>query len=317
VSTYTKPHLTYEQQLALITARGATCADRPRALRLLESVGYYNLTGYLFPFRRPDPGGTGRLEQFEPGTSLANVERLVLFDRQLRACLLTGIQLVEVAVAARIAYVLGRRDRFGHVDPQFLDPRACSRPAQLNKKPSTAFDRWIAEYDRLQDQAKNETYVSHNRSKYGDPLPIWIAVEFLDFGAMENLYQLLLYPDRDELATGAGLVRERTLRSWLNALRHVRNVCAHNNRMWNRTLVIKPALKARDLPGPLSHLARIPNDRPYPIIAITAYLNSHINPDSGWRQQMAAALRQFPRIPGRSIAEIGAPAGWTQLALWK
>jgi len=101
MSTYTKPHLDYQQQLALIKSRGATCPDDARAIRLLEAVGYYNLTGYLYPYRQPGP--TGRLDQFQPGTDLADVEALVEFDRQLRTCLLSGIQLVEVGIRARIA----------------------------------------------------------------------------------------------------------------------------------------------------------------------------------------------------------------------
>ncbi|MDR1450112.1 MAG: Abi family protein [Propionibacteriaceae bacterium] len=316
MSTYAKPHLTYQQQLALIKSRGAACVDDARAIRLLQSVGYYNLTGYLYPFRQPDPTGQGRLDQFEPGTNLTDVEALVAFDQRLRTQLLAGIQIVEVAICARIAYVIGQRDKFGHVDRKCLDQKACTRRYSRGSKTDTAFNWWIAEYDRLQERAKKEPFVAHNLTRYGTPLPIWVAVEFFDFGAMSNLYQLLIYPDRQAIANAAGVPHESALRSWLKSLNHVRNVCAHNNRMWNRILMVRPSLTSQNLPKLLAHLGKQPNDKPYPVIAITAHLANCLRPDADWSQQMADVLSGFPAIQGRSISEMGVPVTRQTEALW-
>jgi len=125
--TYPKPHLTYEQQLELLRSRGVLCDDHPRALRVLAANGYYNVSGYLYPFRLPDPSGGGRLDQVRPGTCFEDVIRLIDFDRQLRSHLLQGAQVVEVGIRARIAYVLGRRNPFGHTTTANLDPITTSR----------------------------------------------------------------------------------------------------------------------------------------------------------------------------------------------
>jgi len=47
-----------------------------------------------------------------------------------------------------------------------------------------------------------------------------------------TLYQLMHYSDRQDVAAAAGLTRERTLRSWLKSLNTMRNICAHNSRLW-------------------------------------------------------------------------------------
>jgi abortive infection bacteriophage resistance protein len=55
MAQYTKPWLSVEQQLDRLAARGVELGDRERATALLRAVGYYRLTGYLYPFRRSQP----------------------------------------------------------------------------------------------------------------------------------------------------------------------------------------------------------------------------------------------------------------------
>jgi abortive infection bacteriophage resistance protein len=217
-------------------------------------------------------------------------------------------------VRAQIAHVLGRRDPFGHLDKRRLDPGAANR--YRAGQGHTAFDRWLEEYERLQSRARKETFVAHNLAKYGPPLPIWIACEFLNFGAVSNLYQLLKYDDRQQIASDAGLRHERTLRGWLIALNYLRNVCAHNQRIWNRVLVVKPSLKGKDLPGDLSHLAGASNGRLYPASAITAHLLRTLSLASGWRDKMAETLDRFPDSTGWAVTDMGTPANWRALPIW-
>ena len=317
MSTYTKPHLDYHQQLALIKSRGATCPDDLRAIRLLQSVGYYNLTGYLYPYRQPDPTGGRRLDTFLPGTDLADVEALVEFDRQLRTYLLAGTQLIEVAIRANVAYVLGRRDPFGQMNIASLDAKACARRYPRGGRTDTALNWWLAKYDNLQARAKDEPFVGHNLRKYGQPLPIWIACEFFDFGAVTDIYELMTHHDRQTVAAAAGLRAERTMRTWLRSLNYLRNACAHNKRLWNRVLTVKPALQREDLPADLASLAGMGNDKPYSLITITAFLTNRLCPDAHWADGMRTLLATFPTIPWRSLAEMGAPTTWADEPVWK
>lgn len=48
---YTKHWLSLEQQIEQFESRGVDIGNRDRATALLNAVGYYRLSGYLYPFR--------------------------------------------------------------------------------------------------------------------------------------------------------------------------------------------------------------------------------------------------------------------------
>jgi len=312
----TKPYLTYPQQVARLIDRGLQVVDHDAAIAVLRAVGYYNFSGYLYPYRLPGAAGQGRSSLVRPGTRFEQIVDLLTFDLRLRVTLLLGIQQIEIAMRSQVAHVLGRHDPFGHTHPASLDLTAVNRLRTRHGVTDTAFGWFQAEYDRLEQRASTEPYVAHNLSKYGPPLPIWIACEFLDFGAVVNLYQLLVYADRQAIAADAGLGKERTLRSWLTTLNYVRNICAHNARLWNRRLVQRCTLRDTDLPADLATLTNSPGDKLYPVIAITAFLTNSLNPTGKWASTMAYLLDNFPSGSARSIREMGAPANWATQPIW-
>lgn len=60
---FTKQPKTNEELADLLISRNLV-TDRNKAIHLLDSIGYYRLTGYLVPFRTP---GT---DNYLPGTTL-------------------------------------------------------------------------------------------------------------------------------------------------------------------------------------------------------------------------------------------------------
>ncbi|MFK0572926.1 hypothetical protein [Endozoicomonas sp.] len=78
---YSKPWISYQEQLDRLKQRGLVVTDDDKALSYLERIGYYRLSGYWFPFRErsgeycPINGGNiGRtdrlaLDQFKPGAT--------------------------------------------------------------------------------------------------------------------------------------------------------------------------------------------------------------------------------------------------------
>lgn len=89
--TYSKPWLSVDDQIDLIRARGVVVEDPDGAADLLREVGYYRLTGYLYPFRRSGvrslPDGRREVvvdDHYREGTSLAEARELLTFDRALQ-----------------------------------------------------------------------------------------------------------------------------------------------------------------------------------------------------------------------------------------
>lgn len=104
---YTKPPLTYEQQVTLLKERGLIIDDEIRAERLLSHISYYRLSAYMLPFRKLDGGNY--LDQFKEGTSWDDVYNLYLFDRKLRLLVFDAIERIEVSIRTQITYQLSHK----------------------------------------------------------------------------------------------------------------------------------------------------------------------------------------------------------------
>lgn len=325
---YSKQHLTYEEQLDLLESRGLTVPDRTRGVDLLTSVGYYRLSAYVYPFREMLPEDQRcvdspvqfRAAHVRPGVTLKHVEDLYRFDEQLRSRILAGLAVFEIGLRTQIAHVLGARDKFGHLHASALDAGACVATHTTSTGGQvTDFDDWVERYRKLQRDARNEDYMRHHLVKYGEPLPIWVAVEFLDFGAATRLYGLLDRSDQNTIAANLGIKGGRLLGGWLKSLNYLRNMGAHHNRLWNRTLTLKIGkFSTQQVERSLHHAAALePLDKVYRALAASAYVIKRIEPEARWHVHLRDLVRKFPQVPHLSATgDMGFPEGWEQLDLW-
>jgi abortive infection bacteriophage resistance protein len=325
MAAYNKPRLSYEAQVQLMIDRGLACSDPLSAAQLLKQVGYYRLSAYVYPFREllpPDQARQSspahyRSDVIRTGTSFEQVEALWKFDRKLRLKFLDALEVLEIGLRSRLGYVLSERDVFGHLDTKFLDAATCAEPCRDGAM--DLFTDWLERYEKLKDAAKNEDYMVHHRVKYGDPVPVWIAVEFLDFGALCRLYRLLEKSDQNAIAAHMGVKGGALLRKWLTSLNYLRNVCAHHSRLWNRVVTYQAAqFNPSQVEAELQHAARsLPRDKLYVLAASLAYLVRHIDPSTTWHLDFRTHVRKFPDVPDKSPeADMGFPVGWDALPLW-
>lgn len=91
---YTKPALTFDEQMDLLRQRGLAIPDADRATRWLQKVSYYRLSAYCLPFKDG--------ETFRAGTDFNDVAGLYIFDRKLRLLVLDAIERIEVAIRTAI-----------------------------------------------------------------------------------------------------------------------------------------------------------------------------------------------------------------------
>ena len=134
MAEYTKPWLSIGDQLDKLESRGVDVSDRQAGALLLSAVGYYRVTGYLYPLRESEPyvdaNGRKRAQihnNYRAGTTLEYAEALINFDRQLRMLILDGIERIEISLRTQLGHVLGRQSGFAHLDPTnfvnaFTDP---------------------------------------------------------------------------------------------------------------------------------------------------------------------------------------------------
>lgn len=174
---FNKPPLTYSQQLQQLKDRGLTVENKKRALHLLESISYYRLSGYWYPLLQDKKNHI-----FKADAQFDTAFRLYCFDRELRKLVLAELEKIEVAVRAKMIYVLSHK----HGAFWFSNPTIFRNPI----KHADSITKIGQEYSR-----SDEEFIKAFTDKYSDPLPpSWISIEITSFGTLSMLYTNLL-PD--------------------------------------------------------------------------------------------------------------------------
>lgn len=319
-SSYAKPHLTVGAQVDKLMERGMLVPNRSEAEQLLRRVGYYRLSGYWYPYREREvqPDGTEVVgPTLSEGTTISLVMRIYEFDRELRSMMLEALENVEVALRFEIGHTLGRRSIFAHRDPTCLDP-SFSRAS--GEAVTSAHSEWLEEFDK-QEERSQEAFALHFRKKYGEHFPVWAATEVMTFGTLTRLYSGAQQADRELIATKLDVVTASgrgdasLFSNWLNHLRHIRNLCAHHSRLWNRVLSVELS-ETRGI-AELADLNGLGRSRVYGTITVLAFLLARISPDDDWQARVRKMIEERTTELSLNLGSLGFPPAWETTALWQ
>lgn len=296
-----KEYRTYDQQVQLLAQRGMQVGDHIDAVATLQRVNYYRLSGYWYPFRRLV--GPVRQDDFFPGTKLSEVVALYDFDARLRAVTFTALAPIELAIRALLGHELGRLDPCAHLDPNRLGPTA---------QTGTNYSEWLGGYQRELGRSR-EDFVAHHSRKYGGRLPVWVAVELLDWGGLARLYGLAPRSVQDVVANVCGLSGPQ-LASWLKTLNLVRNACAHHGRLFNRVYTFTPKLPAVGKHPDLDSAAT-EWSRTFGQLTLVQFLLDRLK--VGRPTMLPVVLKSFPTVQAVPITHLGTAGDWqNRSSLW-
>jgi len=306
---FTKPPLPLPQQLQLWEQRGLSVPDPTRALHYLRFIGYYRLSAYALPFQQAS-AGTGLSQPdkpFRPGTAFEDILRMYVFDRELRLLVMDAIERIEVAVRTCVANEMAVR----HGAHWFMEPR--------HFHPRFNHARFLG---KLEEELKiqfsghpptgqhHEPFINHYYQAYGEPYlpPVWMVAEMQSLGVWSRVFgNLQQTAERRTIAAHFG-VDEQVLHTWTHALTHLRNLCAHHSRLWNRRFVIRPKIARK-------HAHLVADNGQFYVFAIILHdLLRVIAPGTKWAHRLTNLLRSNPTV---SLAAMGFPAGWQQEPFWQ
>lgn len=293
---YTKPSLTYQQQIDQLKKRGLLINNNEKALHLLANISYYRLSGYWYPLLIDK-----QAHIFKPNATLETAFSLYCFDRELRQLVLAEIEKIEVAVRAKISYVLSQK----HGPFWFQQQTLFNNPV----KHAETLTKISVEFAR-----SDEEFIHAFKNKYNNPLPpSWMMMEITSFGAMSQLYKNLK-PGREkrEIAHYFGL-SDSVFSTWLHSMVYLRNVCAHHTRLWNRAMSIRPQIPDAPRKTWLQN-TQIQNDRTYFILSMVAYLLQTVNPHNRFIQKFKNLLHKYSNVDTKAL---GFPQNWDNEVLWK
>jgi len=296
-----KTFKTYEEQIEILRSRGMLIGDVGTAIDQLRRVNYYRLSGYWYPFRKIQASADERRsDEFYQGTTLDAVLRLYAFDARLRAATFTALAPIELRVRALLGHGLGRVDERAHLRPERLNARATTR----------TYAKWLADYESRVANS-HEEFVDHHKRQYGGALPVWVAVEILDWGGLVRLYGFSPRSVQDDVADAFGL-RAPQLESWLRTLNVLRNICAHHGRLFNRVHALIPKLPRPGRYPDLDHAGSY--TRTFGQLTLIQFLLRSGGERIGL---LPAVVRTYPHVPIVPLGHLGASPHWADNALWR
>jgi abortive infection bacteriophage resistance protein len=213
-----KSPTTFEEQVEILRKRGLVISDIDYAVRTLQRINYYRLSAYTLSLKKNDI--------FYPDTTFEQVVDLYEFDRRFRYLIMEMVEQVEIAFRTHVSYHIAHTyGPLGHLDSAHFKNH----------------EVFLAELEKEINRSQ-EIFIKHHIEKYEGNIPVWVAVEILSFGTLSKLFSNMKNSDQNQIAKSYYRVPAKYLVSWLKCLAHIRNICAHYGRLYNRPLTSKPRL---------------------------------------------------------------------------
>ena len=272
---YTKPHATGAQRVAHLRSRGLIVKRPNVAARRIDLIGYERLRIYFLSRRQS--GAPNR--PFRPGTTYQQILRLYDFDTRLR----------EVCFAAGGQFELLLRNAMSEA----LSDRYGSHPyyAQGAFKDVAAKREALKSFKDAYAQTKDQRAL-HYKQTYGSPIlpPIWTMKEFLTFGRAVRIFKCLDGALRTQIAAQFGVPSDQVFTNWLECLVDVRNICAHHDRLFNRSFPKQPqGLRRAAVPT-------APRNKLKAILECLDHLLTERGAPVGIVAAVGRILRRFPEV---------------------
>ena len=134
----------------------------------------------------------------------------------------------------------------------------------------------------------NDVFIKHNFDKHEGEIPVWAVVEVLSFGTLSKIiknlksgpgsaYAVLMEHYKYVSQKGNSVKpSQKMFTSWVQAVAVLRNMCAHNSRVYNRTIHTAPEILDADKISPPPK-----NNGLYQILLAMKYLRAS---DDEWRE---------------------------------
>ncbi|MDP0499237.1 MAG: Abi family protein [Verrucomicrobiota bacterium JB022] len=284
----------YDEQIAILRARGLQVGDVAFAKHILTHYSYYRLSAYRFPFQDTK-------DQFRHGTTFEELWALYVFDRKLRALVGEACKHLEVSVRATWAYIMGESH-----GPDAYEQGACFRHQRRYQANLDSLDRLLGQ--------SQEPFVSHYRNQHGmNRPPIWCVTEVMSFGLLSRFYANTA-ADRDKKAVAR--IYGLSINGFESLLEHtvyLRNLSAHHARLWNRQFTVTVSLPQKQPNAVVKSLNPQEPRRLYNSLVLLGHVVQVVAPESDWLERVRAHVLS---LPVKMQADMGFPRDWESRPVW-
>ena len=224
-----KTYKSYRQLLNILRSRGMNIgkgSQGSRVMRILQSENYYNvINGYKELFLA-SPATPTSDEVYKPGTTFDEVYSLYIFDRELRNIYLKYLLKLENTFKTVIAHEFSKK--YGHDNYLKIDNFDTSNEQKIASAIKLIGD---IQQETARQMNKHHQIVTHYMTEHGY-IPLWVLVNVLTFGKIENFYKTMKATDKTIVARHFNL-QPNELAKFMHMLALARNKCAHDERFFD------------------------------------------------------------------------------------
>ncbi len=282
--TEIKRPTTYEEQIAILKSRNLQIEDEERAVHILSSVNYYNLTGYLYTHKNC----SGMYQNI----TFNKAYNIYLCDKRMTSIILYAVELVEYNLKTKMAYILGH------------ELGALCYMDSSNFTNVHEHTRLMEKFEQAINNNKNLPFVKHHKKKYNGKFPVWVATELFTLGMIWNCYKFLRTPIKKKIAREFS-VGAIYLESWIECTSYLRNMSAHYMRLY-KTSIQKTPKQSK------AHNNLSASNRIFDII----YVMKFLSPQSDeWNNYILPTMEQiFEQYSSDvKLSDYGFPHQWRQI----
>lgn len=210
-----------DEQLEILRSKNLIVANEDLAKDVLLRENYFFISGYRHLFAEDLKD-----RKFIKGTKFEELYATFIFDRKLRNILFKYILIVENNLKSIISYQLSKK--YGYKEKDYLDETNFN---QDSLKVRQVRDVLTKMKRQIRNNGRNHTATKHYSDNYGY-IPMWVLVKVLSMGIISELYSILKPEDQKPINDLYG-VDEDTLTTYLSLLSNYRNLCAHEDILYD------------------------------------------------------------------------------------
>ena len=220
-SNNVKKPTTIEEQIKLLKSREVVIEDENFAKKFLRIYNYYFVTGYLHPYKTSD-------DKYK-NISFNGIVTQIKFDMRLREICMYALDIIEKGLKTIIAYEFSHNYENGNIAYAY----SLYFPNDEDKH-----TRLMEHYNVSLNNNKELPYVKHNMKTY-EILPTWVAIELFTLGNIEKFFSMLDTNTKKKIEDIICFPKNK-IQNWIENLRIFRNMVAHNQRLYNFSILSMP-----------------------------------------------------------------------------
>ena len=293
---YPKNFLSVAQLIQKLKNAGMTITSQDEAEIALTTVGYYRLKGYSF--HRIDR----TTQKYIAGTNFSDLLMLYHFDSELSHLVFSYLSQIEIAFRSRLVNALQTTQ-----DALILHDPSIFKDKHLYWKNQCTI---ASEISRSKD-----VFIKHNFTNHEGAVPLWASVEVMSFGTISKIMKNMKTRNNSAFAA---LIQHYKFKnansneinpsqdmfsSWVQSVSVMRNICAHNGRIYNRDISTRPQLISSDVIVP-----QPPHNGLYQIMLSMKYLRPT---KESWADFVCKFKQLLSRYDGAyDISKLNFPPDW-------